>query len=281
MATSATTLGTRLFSALPPIRRPIRRSTLPATLHISLRGCLLWGFLNAPHSDRSSTNLLAWGHACIRDWKDYSPYTRFHPAERAALLDQDLTAWPPRLGGGNFVIRNRFHFVPGLRIDQPLVPTEVLRAVSSKHGTLDAVAEHVRGLNQLALPASPPALPPADMNAAYHAPNPVAKCKANAYHHAPIQLQQPVFPAKAVGALRPSQVRDIDVPAVHASSCPQQATNVAISAPTVAPRRLNPAPPTREQYLANASVSPAITLSPSARWTPNSSEFSSLLFPIF
>ena len=153
--------------------------------------------------------------------------------------------------------------------------------MSSQHGTLDAVAEHVRGLNQLALPASPPAFPPVAKNAVYHAPNPAAKCRANEYHHAPIQLQQPVFPAKAVGALRPSQVRDRDIPEVHASLRPQQATNVVISAPKVAPPRLKPAPPTREQYLADASVTPAITLSPAARWAPNSSEFPALTFPIF
>ena len=198
------------------------------------------GILERPHSDRSSTNLLAWDHACLRDWKDYSPYTRFHPAEREALLDQDLTAWLPQLGGDNFVIRNRFHFVPGLRIDQPLVPTEVLRAVSSQRGTLDAVAGHARGLNQLSLPASPSAFLPAAKNAAYHSPGPVAKYKANAYRHAPIQLQQPVFPAKAVGALRQTQVRDLNIPEVHASLCPLRATNVVVSAPKVAPpaRRL-------------------------------------------
>ena len=115
------------------------------------------GLLEKPHSERSSTNLLAWDHASYTEWGAYAPHTRFSAYEREALLDQDLIAWLPQLGGGKFVIRNRFHFVPSLRIDQPLVPTEVLRAVSSQHGTLGAVADHVRARPQLALTDPTPA----------------------------------------------------------------------------------------------------------------------------
>ena len=141
--------------------------------HIAL-GMPVVGMLEKPHSERSSTNLLAWDHASYSEWDAYAPHTRFSPLEREALLDQDLIAWLPQLGGDKFVIRNRFHFVPSLRIDQPLVPTEVLRAVSSQHGTLGAVADHVRARPQLALPA-PPIAPDAE---AYHAPMAKAAYKA-------------------------------------------------------------------------------------------------------
>ena len=177
VATSAITMGSRVFRTTAYSASYSPKYATGHASHLAL-GIPVVGILERPHSGRPPSNLLAWDHACYRDWENYPNYSRFTPAEREALLGQDLTDWPPQLGGDNFVIRNRFHFVPGLRIDQPLVPTEVLRAVSSHRRTLDAVADHARGLDQLALPPSPAAhhaVAPAATNATYHAPNPVVK----------------------------------------------------------------------------------------------------------
>ena len=133
-----------------------------AASHIFL-GMPAVGLLGKPHSERPSTNLFAWGHASYADWDAYAPYTRLSPYERDALLDQDLVAWMPQLGGDMFAIRNRFHFAPSLRIKHRLVATEVLRAVSSQRGTLGAVAEHVRAQSTLALPPAPIPAPNPDM----------------------------------------------------------------------------------------------------------------------
>ena len=90
--------------------------------------------------------------------------------------------------GDKFVIRNRFHFVPSLRIDRHLFPTDVLRAVSSQHGTLGAVADHVRARPQLALPAPPVAPVNVGVNAA------LAQAVANA-PKAAVVAPKAVFPA--------------------------------------------------------------------------------------
>ena len=146
------------FSELPLTRPLFRRAALLVTLPLSLWVCRSRGFLGNPHSERSSTNLLARGHDSYTEWGDCAPHARFSAYGRDALLDQDLTDRLPHLaGGGKFVIRSRFHFAPSLRIDQPLAPTEVLRAVSAHHGTLGAVADHARARTQLALPAPAPA----------------------------------------------------------------------------------------------------------------------------
>ena len=124
-----------------------------ASTHVCL-GAAICGIVERPHSTRASTSLIAWDHASISEWEFYAPYTLFTPLQREALLDQELMADLPQLGGDHYAIRNRFHFAPSLLIAQPTVPADVLRAVSANNGTLNAVAEHVR-VNR-----EPPALAP-------------------------------------------------------------------------------------------------------------------------
>ena len=100
------------------------------------------------------------------------------PRQRESLRDEGSVARLHQLGRGNFDIRNRFRLVPSLRIDQPLVPTEVLRAAPSQHGALYSVDGHVRTFPASAIaPAPIPALaslplrqPPANPPLRFKAP---------------------------------------------------------------------------------------------------------------
>ena len=83
------------------------------------------------------------------------PSAPFAPHERDSLLGQGVSASPPRLGGGHFATRNRYHNASSLPTRHPLIQTEVLRAVSSQNGSLGEPGGYVRAHLPIAASDSP------------------------------------------------------------------------------------------------------------------------------
>ena len=136
-----------------------------SSAHIDL-GMAIVGIAEAPRPSKMSTNLISWYRATYDEWRSYPPNSLMTPAQREALLDQDLTDHLPQLGCQHFITENRLCNVPSVLIRQPLVPTEVLRDASPHHGTLGAVAQHIRATR----PASD-MLPSVDVALAAPTPN--------------------------------------------------------------------------------------------------------------
>ena len=114
-----------------------------AGTHLAL-GDAITGVVEAPHSGREATNLIAWDHVNANDWRIHAPFTLFSPNEREHLLFADVVATLPQLGGRPYAKNNRFHAVPSMRIQLPFLGTEVMRAISGREGTLDAVDAYIR-----------------------------------------------------------------------------------------------------------------------------------------
>ena len=65
-----------------------------SSAHIAL-GMAIVGIVEAPHSSKMSANLISRYRATYDEWRSNSPHSLMTPAQREALLDQDLTSFLP------------------------------------------------------------------------------------------------------------------------------------------------------------------------------------------
>ena len=88
-----------------------------------------------------STDPISRYHASYGEWRSDSPHSLSTQAQREAILDHD----PPANRMATFRHKKSLSLRPHRfdSIRQPLVPTEVLRAVSPQHWALCAVAQHI------------------------------------------------------------------------------------------------------------------------------------------
>ena len=102
----------------------------PCTLKSGDIGC---GILERPHSkDRNSAALARWDFGVIAEWAAFAPFTVFQPG-RFNDTHTDIFALP-QLGGTHFARKERL----SMSIAPPLVPNEVMRAISARTRNLNA-----------------------------------------------------------------------------------------------------------------------------------------------